>query len=357
MSLNPTHCFIELAGHNIPDLASPESDRCEIRHATLSLAQRACSMLPLCDGVSKDAGIGCGGVRMTYELRSARVVEPHSRTTSWLLLRNASEQCATMQLHPRRYIGEVLAASRAQLRRELKQAKESEANASIGEILDVREPWGSTDRLGAMLEARERLAAQRISRGTPAFERFPSLAFRYRDWGRQTRHGRGDAYPLYTLDTLRNLADHLFDSSTGYKGAPERARRVGACELVYSTFRPTSAFLRRVHEHIPSAYLLLTDTADEPITRTQLTETLLHSDKLRHWWAVDNEVLNSPKLDSIPLGVPDALELGVKGEPSSVSFHANTSEYIKTLRAAHAQPKHKWVMMQVALLTLTHPEA
>jgi hypothetical protein len=27
---------------------------------------------------------------------------------------------------------------------------------------------------------------------------------------------RRDMYPLHTQDTMRNLADHLFDSSTGY---------------------------------------------------------------------------------------------------------------------------------------------
>ena len=49
----------------------------------------------------------------------------------------------------------------------------------------------------------------------------------------------------------------------------------------------------------------------------------------------------------------DAFELGKKGDPSSVSFHANATDYISTLRASHAQPKRKWLMMQ---MTETHPE-
>ena len=114
-----------------------------------------------------------------------------------------------------------------------------------------------------MLDSRMLLAQQRVQRGPPAFERYPELAFRYRDWGAQTRHARGDAYPLYTLDTLRNMADHLFDSATGYKAAPERAAKVKPCELLYSTLRPTSAFIARVHNHIKVPYLLMTDTADQ----------------------------------------------------------------------------------------------
>ena len=75
--------------------------------------------------------------------------------------------------------------------------------------------------LAALIEEKLRLAAERMARGPPAFERFPDKALRFRDWGKETRWGRGDAYPLYTLDTMRNLADHLFDWTSGY--------RSGAC--------------------------------------------------------------------------------------------------------------------------------
>lgn len=164
-----------------------------------------------------------------------------------------------------------------------------------------------------MLAEKHMEASARMARGPPAFERFPDQAFRYRDWGAFTRHARGDAYPLYTLDTMRNLADHLFDSSTGWASAPERARQVRPCDLLYSTLRPTSAFLHHVHSHIKVRYLLMTDTADEPITLYPAVRTLLESKTLAHWYAVDNEVLDHPKLDSIPLGVTDALEIGKRG--------------------------------------------
>ena len=42
--------------------------------------------------------------------------------------------------------------------------------------------------------------------------------------------------------------------------------------------------------HIKVPYLLLTDTADEPITMYHGVRQLLGSDTLKHWWAVDNEV-------------------------------------------------------------------
>ena len=105
--------------------------------------------------------------------------------------------------------------------------------------------------------------------------------------------------------------------------------------------------------HIKVPYLLLTDTADEPITMYHGVRQLLGSDTLKHWWAVDNEVAGQGKLEGLPLGVMDALELGVTNQPSSVTFHANVSEYITTLLSAASQVKSKWLMMQ---MTETHPE-
>ena len=198
------------------------------------------------------------------------------------------------------------------------------------------------------------------------------------------RHGRGDAYPLYTLDTLRNLADHLFDSSTGhrhgrtqctthtmhlplgalliwctvcgtgYRSGPARAAAVRPCQLLYTTLRPTRDFVRQVHAHIRVPYLLLSDTADVSIAHGPDVDALLgERSQLRHWWAVDNEVLDSPKLEGLPLGVMDSLELGNKGQPRSVQFHANVTEYLRVLGASQRQRKSSWLMMQ---MTETHPE-
>jgi len=100
-------------------------------------------------------------------------------------------------------------------------------------------------------------------------------------------------------------------------------------------------------------YLLLCDTSDEPITHTPQYDELLRSSTLFHWWASDNEVLDSAKVDSLPLGIMDSLELGKAGNPDSVSFNANISDYLDTLRTAQAKPKTKWLMMQ---MTDTHSE-
>ena len=134
---------------------------------------------------------------------------------------------------------------------------------------------------------------------------------------------------------------------------PQRARQVQPCSLLYSTLRPTSKFIQNVHNHIQVPYLLMTDTADEAITSYHGVKHLLASKTLQHWWAVDNEVLDHPKLEGLPLGVMDALEIGTSGNANSVAFHANVSEYIATLIASHSQAKSKWVMMQ---MTETHPE-
>ncbi len=55
----------------------------------------------------------------------------------------------------------------------------------------------------------------------------------------------------------------------------------------------------------------------------------------------------------MPLGVMDSLELGVRGQPQSVSFHANLADYLGTILAAQSQAKSSWLMMQ---MSITHPE-
>jgi len=228
--------------------------------------------------------------------------------------------------------------------------------SSLGDSIGPSAAAGAGEpsrRLEALLEDKLRLAAERMSRGPPAFERFPDKALRYRDWGAETRWGRGDAYPLYTLDTMRNLADHLFDWTSGYRSGASRAMQVKPCDLVYSTLRPTAAFAQKVHAHIKVPYLLVSDTADDPITPGRWTNYMLGSSQLWRWWAVDNEMAH-PKLDSIPIGVSDNLEPpGKVRMPESVVFHANLTRYLETLRAAQAQPKQQWLMMQ---MSDTHPE-
>lgn len=209
-----------------------------------------------------------------------------------------------------------------------------------------------TSPLGHLLTNKLQISRER-TKPTPAYERFPNQAFRNRDWGRFTRHGRGDAYPLYTQDTMRNLAAHLFDFSTGYETGPKRTREVKACDLVYSTFRPFQGFLNNVHAHIRVPYLLLTDTSDHSIDRGN-SDLLLKSGKLFHWWASDNTVLDNSKITSVPLGVDDNLEPpGVKEKMDSVVFHANISLYLSTLQQIEAQPRTRWLMVQ---MSTTHDE-
>ena len=246
----PAWCWAdESAGINLVlhDEGASITQRCKERHGSLADAQTACEAArPWCGGVTRDAGLVCkrGAPKLQFELRLADKVDaPATSVSSWLLHRKLknSTRCEDAPV-----VGTRRAAARAQ-----------RAPGTHG---------GRDDRLARLLRANLLVAHQRVSRGPPAFERFPDQAFRYRDWGAQTRHGRGDMYPLYTLDTLRNLADHLFDSSTGFETGPERARQVQPCALLYSTLRPTSKFINLVHNHIKGPYLLMTDTADEPIT-------------------------------------------------------------------------------------------
>ena len=325
---------------------SDATERCNYRYSDLNSAKAACigSQRGWCGGITRDTGIVCATSKskLRFELRSAEIdAEDVGFATSWLhhlrpadggscprtLRRFAKRRHATSERLPRRF-----------------NPPEKMGAPPSGEV---------DDRLGELLRAHLQIALERARRGPPAYERFPDLAFRNRDWGPQTRHGRGDAYPLYTQDTMRNIADHLFDASTGWAVAATQGPKVKACDLVYSTLRPTKDFLHHVHRRIRVPYMLISDTADEPITHYHAVDALLHSQTLRHWWAVDNEVLDSPKMSSVPLGVMDSFEIGVKGKPQTVTFDANIGSYLGTILAAQSQPKTLWLMMQ---MSITHPE-
>uniref|UniRef100_A0A7S2BGB6 Uncharacterized protein n=1 Tax=Haptolina brevifila TaxID=156173 RepID=A0A7S2BGB6_9EUKA len=317
----PKACWAERHGVNLllrrKTAASSGSDRCSERRLHLAEAQAACDTTPWCGGITRDGGIPCGlKGRLEYELRRGEhdPGDAPPSIVSWMrgTIDGSSSACMVTAVTGRsaRGTGHRVSGKR-----------DGGARVPRSHPASAMMPADS-DRLGSMLREKHLLAQERVARGPPAYERFPTQAFRYRDWGDRTRHGRGDAYPLYTLDTLRNLADHLFDSSTGYQSGPSKAVNVQPCELVYSTLRPTHSYIRQVHAHIRGAYLLITDTADLSITHSSETDSLLGSDKLSHWWAVDNEVLDRPKIEGLPLGVMDSLEVGMKAQPGSVHFHA-----------------------------------
>ena len=202
-----------------------------------------------------------------------------------------------------------------------------------------------------MLAEKLRVADERMQRGPPAFERFPEQAFRYRDWG--LRRGTDAVTCIRSIPSTRFATSRTICSTRPLIPDGARARLAHRSMLSSLPLRPTSAFLQKVHAHIRVPYLLMTDTADDSITHYPGVNHLLSSAQLFHWWAVDNEILDAPKLEGLPLGVMDALELGIKRSAPSVTFHANVSDYLATLIAAQQQPKSEWLMMQ---MTETHPE-
>ena len=323
------HSRICWAEHQSVNLESHEQSasieqRCSERFTSLVVAQKACEAAHAwCGGVTRDSGILCGRgsakTKHDYELRLADKLEAPdgASITSWLLHRNPSRNSSRCE-------GGALVGVRRVAR-----SGGAATLRSGGGGGGIR---GGGDRLGMMLVEKYRVSQERMARGPPAFERFPEQAFRYRDWGAQTRHGRGDMYPLYTLDTLRNMADHLFDSSTGYQTGPERAYKVQPCQLLYSTLRPTSSFIHKVHDHIKVPYLLMTDTADDAITPYHGVKQLLTSSTLRHWWAVDNEV-SEPRNTRTPLLSVLHIRIAHRGVPRLVTA-SHLSACLPSLRAA-----------------------
>ena len=270
---NASQCWVEHSGLNLAlrhANGGGARSRCSERYLDLIEAQAACDAVPWCGGVTRDSGLACSSGKLTFELRRADQEGEHPAATSWVRDNKGGCTPGTTRRHQK---SRVLRSGLDNAPRSSRLIVPSRAAA----------PSRDGDRLGWLLMDKQRIAQERVLRGPPAYERFPNLAFRYRDWGPQTRHARGDAYPLYTLDTLRNLADHLFDSSTGWAVGPSEAAKVKPCELVYSTLRPTQKFLGQVHTHIRVPYLLFTDTADIAITHSSQTDKLLQATNLYHW--------------------------------------------------------------------------
>ena len=139
-----------------------------------------------------------------------------------------------------------------------RQAKAQLARERDSRLIDVRSgtlgsketyPPGASDvALLNILMDKLQLARARNGFPQPAYERFARQAPRYRRWGMETRHALGDAYPLYTLTTLRNLAEALFDWSTGFEDAPVRARLLRPCTILFTS--SVAQFASHVDPHI-----------------------------------------------------------------------------------------------------------
>lgn len=194
-----------------------------------------------------------------------------------------------------------------------------------------------------VLAEKLQLARARDGFPQPAYERFARQAPRYRRWGMETRHALGDAYPLYTLTTLRNLAEALFDFSTGFDDAPARARLLRPCAILFTS--SVAQFASRVDPHIGALaksersaasataqhgaistetaasvsirclsrqstssqfphlfphlfphvfsgapYLLISDSADASLRLDAATRALLGSPRLHRWWSPNVEL-------------------------------------------------------------------
>ena len=63
-----------------------EEDQCSLRFETLELAKHACEAArkDWCGGITKDAGIRCGGQLRPFELRTSDILP--GRVPAWLLL-------------------------------------------------------------------------------------------------------------------------------------------------------------------------------------------------------------------------------------------------------------------------------
>ena len=197
-----------------PDIAS-ESERCPDRYGDLASAKAAClgSARAWCGGVTRDNGIRCetprAGQKLHFELRTAESEgETASTSISWVhrprpkdgsSCAPAGERRGTKRgLHVRRTPSAAAARGFVTGSTHLLPPPRGFVTGSMHLIPPPDARSSDDDRLNALLRANLEIARERMARGPPAFERFPHLAFRNRDWRESTRHGRGDMYPLYT---------------------------------------------------------------------------------------------------------------------------------------------------------------
>ena len=235
-------CFVKHKDFNLFFRATSEfhqtdprflASRCRLRFMHLEEALHGCARTPWCGGVTRDNGLRCGrNENHRFELRHPKHHTPldgafrqrpewEKGMASWIWHRNATEaQCDAYQ--------RSLASSREALSRP-PHAVLSPVAVLHASLASIGAGPAAADPLSLLLQAAERVASHRMERGPPAYERYPQQALRYRTWstektGRQTRHGRGDAYPLYTVDTLRNLSP-----ARPAADLPPTCRRIEAC--------------------------------------------------------------------------------------------------------------------------------
>ena len=104
------HCRVMLRCANLQmavgTVGGGGHSRCKLRHAKLSAAERACAASPRCGGITRDAGMPCGGAVLRFELRSGSLDKPMRLGTteglfSWVVHHNVekgSAECKSMQL-------------------------------------------------------------------------------------------------------------------------------------------------------------------------------------------------------------------------------------------------------------------
>ena len=203
-------CWVEHPKHNLADLIEPDGERCSHRFLNLRKAQQACTTTAGCGGVGKDNGLRCEGKVLEYELRRAGKIEPLPFATAWLSHPNATGSgCLDLQRKLKSSLaahGVVASRERTQRRAALTEEEMRVDKTLPGPVVRARENLADYSRLGAILNAQLLIARQRVERGPPAFERFPDKAFRYRNWGSQTRHGRGDACVAREIRTRATAA-------------------------------------------------------------------------------------------------------------------------------------------------------
>jgi hypothetical protein len=230
---------------------------------------------------------------------------------------------------------------------------------------ELRQKW-----IDAWLHVRAR-----TRQGLPeSFEHWPQFQWSRASWELmpggtaefpENRSHFRNHYPLFTLQTLWDHADQLFqDSQPDIPWFPARYKKEDAAKIrngdvifLRGTGTPDESvdvFLRTIVKHIPQSihYSILIFNGDTPFCGSIVEELTLLAN-VDHIYS--SNACPGNKIVQLPLGIEDNFEFPAKSAWHSWKFHGNVTKFSAFMAIAVTQPKTRGVYCNINVAT--NPEA
>jgi len=144
--------------------------------------------------------------------------------------------------------------------------------------------------------------------------------------------GRPSSYPLFTGDTLRSFADHIFDDTTQGDDWRALARKVRIGDVVFLKTDYMDEFFAIVYPQIDADFVLATHNSDFPAPSSHAT--YLNDSKLLAWYAINPDAVHA-KLVPIPLSLANGYWPHGKLAVVQNALHAQRMQWQKRKHALY----------------------